>query len=236
MLIVNIQFAGLLLLSNYLNMNKKQLGVVYYSLEFILFFIGIPLFLLFEADLIHPSSVLVPFLILVFLILAFTRSFKWRELYDFPIRLTDFITHLVIAFGISMLMLGWVYFFDNNNLFNLPRGNLKVWLMLTTFYPVFSAYAQEVIFRTFLFKRYEQILGKGWLIIFASAGVFSFAHIFYYHPVSMVLTFVLGLYLAWLYQKTRSVLFVAFLHGLYGNMVFTIGLGHYFWIDMFKWL
>ena len=145
-------------------------------------------------------------------------------------------THVAIAFGISMLMLGWVFFFDRENLFNLPRGNLKVWLALATFHPVFSAYVQEVLFRTFIFRRSQQVLGNGWLIIFASASVFSFAHIFYYHPVSMLLTFIMGLYLAWIYQKNHSVLFVAFLHGLYGNMVFTIGLGHYFWIDMFKWL
>ncbi len=217
-------------------MNKKQLKVTYFSLEFILLFIGIPLFLFYGADLLHPSSVLVPLLILVFMVLAFTKNFRWKELYDFPITWAEVITHLLIAFVVSMILLSWVFFFDQKNLFNLPRGNLKVWLMLSTFYPVFSAYVQEVIFRTFIFRRYKRLFGRGWLLIFASAGVFSFAHIFYYHPVSMVLTFILGFYLAIIYRKTKSVLFVAFLHGLYGNMVFTIGLGHYFWLDMFKWL
>ncbi len=217
-------------------MSKKHFLRIYFPLEFVTFFIGIPLLLLFKADLLHPSSVLVPFLIVAFIILFFTKGFKWKELVDFSISWTKVFTHLAITFGVSLLMLAWVYFFDRENLFNLPRKNFNAWLTLTTFYPIFSAYVQEVIFRTYIFRRYKRLLGNGWLIIFASASVFSFAHIFYFHPVSLVLTFLMGLYLAWLYQKTQSVLFVAFLHGLYGNMVFTIGLGHYFWIDMLKWL
>lgn len=51
----------------------------------------------------------------------------------------------------------------------------------------------------------------------------------------MILTFVLGTYLAYFYEKTGSVLFISIIHELYGNMVFPIGLGHYFWLDMHKY-
>jgi membrane protease YdiL (CAAX protease family) len=107
---------------------------------------------------------------------------------------------------------------------------------LITFYPVFSASAQELIFRTFLFHRYEKLFGSGIPIILASAATFSLAHIFFFHPLSLILTFLLGLYMGYIYHKKRSVLFTIFLHGLYGNMIFTIGLGQYFWLDMYKWL
>ena len=217
-------------------MKNEQLKYYYFLIEFILFFFGVPLLLLFEGDIIHPSSVLLPFLLVIFLILNFTKGFKWKELWAFPISWKQLYTQIIIAIGVSMVMLAWVYFFDRKNLFNLPRGNWRVWLALSTFYPIFSAYVQEVIFRTFIFRRYHRVFGNGRLMIIASAFVFSFAHIFYFHPVSMALTFLLGLYLGWIYQRIQSVLFVAFLHGIYGNMVFTIGLGHYFWLDMFKWL
>ena len=217
-------------------MSKEQIKRIYYPLEFVLLFICTPLLLLFKADLVRPSSVLVPFLVLILLVLHFTSGFKWTELWKFTISWSQFIIHLGIAFIVSMVMLAWVYYFDRENLFNLPKGNWRVWLSLATFYPIFSAYVQEIIFRTFLFRRYQSVFGSGMMLILASASVFSFAHIFYFHPVSMILTFFMGLYLGYLYQKTRSVLFVAFLHGLYGNMVFTIGLGHYFWLDMFKFI
>ncbi|HKJ41258.1 MAG TPA: CPBP family intramembrane glutamic endopeptidase, partial [Sunxiuqinia sp.] len=106
----------------------------------------------------------------------------------------------------------------------------------SVFYPIFSASTQEMIYRTFLFHRYEKLFGSGIPIIMASAVTFSFAHIFFFHPLSMILTFLLGIYLGYLYYQKRSVVFVALLHGLYGNMIFTVGLGEYFWLDMGKYL
>jgi membrane protease YdiL (CAAX protease family) len=73
-------------------------------------------------------------------------------------------------------------------------------------------------------------------MIFASAAAFSFVHIVYYSPFSMITTFFLGLYLGYIYEKTKSVLFTAILHGYLGNVVFTVGLGHHFWQDMEKYL
>jgi hypothetical protein len=57
-------------------------------------------------------------------------------------------------------------------------------------------------------------------------------HIVYYDPVSMILTFMGGLYFARNYQITRSVLFTSVLHGIFGIMMFGVGLGQHFWLDM----
>jgi membrane protease YdiL (CAAX protease family) len=217
-------------------MEKGQGNRVYLLSEFVLLFLFFPLLLLFEGDLVNPSSVLLPLVILIFIVLRFQTDFTWKELWHFPVTWTNLMLHLGIALFVSMLLLGWVYYFDRDNLFNLPSGNWKLWLFVSVFYPLFSVFTQEIIFRTYIFRRYERLFGNGVQIILISALVFSFAHIFYFHPVSLVLTFFLGLYLGLIYQKTRSVLFASFMHGLYGNMVFTIGLGHYFWIDMFKWI
>lgn len=217
-------------------MEQSKQRRIYLAVEFILFFFGIPVFLLIEGDLLHPSSVLLPLLAFVFLLLHYFTNFRWIELWHFPVKWRTVIKHLVIAFIVSLFMIAWVYLFDRGNLFNLPAGNWRVWIVLSTLYPVFSASVQEIIFRTFIFRRYERVLGNQQTIILISAIAFSFAHIFYFHFVSLLLTFVLGLYLSWLYARFRSVLFTAFLHSLYGNMIFTIGMGHYFWIDMFNWI
>ncbi len=141
---------------------------------------------------------------------------------------------IVLLIGI-VLMFG-VIIFDRDNLFNLPRGNFWVWILLCLFYPVFSAYIQEVIYRTFLFRRYKKLFVRKSSLILASGISFSFVHIVYYSPVSIILTLVAGLYLAYVYVKTGSVMFTAILHGLYGILVFTIGLGQYFWLDMFEFI
>jgi membrane protease YdiL (CAAX protease family) len=132
----------------------------------------------------------------------------------------------------ALLMLGYVWLFERHNLFNLPRANLWIYLAMVVFYPVFSAYGQEIIYRTFLFRRYSPIFPKAWQFILLSALTFSFMHIVYYDPVSMILTFIGGLYFSWVYLSTRSVLYTAVLHGIFGMLVFGVGLGQYFWLDM----
>jgi membrane protease YdiL (CAAX protease family) len=132
----------------------------------------------------------------------------------------------------SLLMLGYVLLFERENLFNLPRANIWIYLGLCLFYPVFSAYGQEIIYRTFLRTRYASILPKAWHFGLASALTFSYMHIVYYNPVSMILTFIGGLYFAKVYWETRSVLFTSVLHGILGIILFGIGLGQYFWLDM----
>lgn len=217
-------------------MQKIQSTQIYLFAEFVLLFFGVPVLLLLEGELIHPSTVLIPIVAFVFIILHFWTDFRWKELWDFPEKWSTVLIHMGIAILVSLVMMGWVYFFDRQNLFNLPFGNWRLWLMLSTFYPVFSASIQEVIFRTFIFRRYERLFNGKQAIIFASAIAFSFAHIFYFHIISLLLTFILGLYLGWIYYRMRSVLFTALLHSIYGNMVFTVGMGHYFWLDMFNWI
>jgi membrane protease YdiL (CAAX protease family) len=129
-------------------------------------------------------------------------------------------------------MLGYVFFFERGNLFNLPRSHPWIFLALCILYPVFSAFGQEIIYRTFLYKRYTLLFRKKWHFMLISGVTFSFLHIVYYDPVSMILTFAGGLYFAQVYLQTRSVLFCSVMHGLMGMIVFGVGLGQYFWLDM----
>jgi membrane protease YdiL (CAAX protease family) len=104
------------------------------------------------------------------------------------------------------------------------------------FYPTFSAYQQEVVYRKFIFMRYRPLFHKKWMLILASGITFSFVHIVYFSALSLILTFIAGIYLAYIYEKTKSVMFVGILHGIMGFLVFTVGLGQHFWLDMMEWL
>ncbi len=214
---------------------KHTVKKAYFGFEFVLLFIGIPLLLYLDTRIIHPSIVLVPLLVFVIIVLKLSGGFRIRELITLKVSRQGWIrTGIAVIAGAIILVTG-VLIFDRENLFNLPRNNPLIWLLLCIFYPVFSAYTQEVIFRTFLFHRYKLLFNNQWSFVFASGITFGFAHILYYSPVSMILSLLAGLFLSFVYYKTRSVLFTAILHGFLGIMVFTIGLGQYFWLDMLEY-
>jgi membrane protease YdiL (CAAX protease family) len=200
--------------------------------EFGILFFGIPLLIFLDKDFIHPSIIILPVLLFIFLILRYTTDFKFRELFHWEVSRKVLIKNLGIVLLGLLAMLGYVILFERENLFNLPKTHPWVFVAMCFFYPVFSAFGQEIIYRTFLFRRYSRILPKEWHFVLASGLTFSFLHIVYYDPVSMILTFVGGVYFAKVYKQTRSVLFSSLLHGLMGMIVFGVGLGQYFWLDM----
>lgn len=208
---------------------------VYLGFEFLLLFFGIPLLLLYSIDILHPSSILVPIVLMLIYYLK-KQSFRWQEIKMIGADSKFLKTNIFLILLSAAIIFSWVYLFYQEDLFNLPQLNFKVWLMLIFLYPLFSASLQEIVYRVFMFRRYGSLFVKPWMIIVASGIAFSFAHIFYLSLVSLVLTLFMGVYLAYLYFKTRSFLLVAIIHSFYGNLVFTIGLGEHFWIDMHKHL
>jgi len=212
------------------------LKLIFLGFEFIILFFGIPILIFLDTGFIHPSVVLLPVLIVIILLLRFSTDFTFKELIILNITRREVLRNAIVMLTSGIFMLLMVLLMDRENLFNLPKGNIVVWILLCTFYPVFSAYGQEIIYRTFLFRRYKILFKNDRLIILSSGIAFSFMHIVYYSPISMVLTLIGGLYLAYVYSKTRSVLFTAILHGILGILVFTVGLGHYFWLDMFEYI
>lgn len=218
-------------------MKSNQWHGVYLGVEFILLFFGVPLFIYFEKKIIHPTIILLPVLLMIFLILRYgTDSFKFRELISMQVPGKFLWKNILAVMLVGFLMAAWVFIFDRSEFLNLPKGNLLMWFGMCLFYPIISAWGQEIIYRTFMFHRYKKLFDSKWVFITLSAIAFSFLHIVYYHPVSIILTLIMGFYIAYIYEKTRSVIFVAILHGLLGIMVFTVGLGQYFWLDMHKWL
>jgi membrane protease YdiL (CAAX protease family) len=201
-------------------------------LEWVLLFFGVPLFIYFDRDFIHPSIIILPVLVFIFVILKKTTDFTFRELIRWGITGAELARNGIIMLVCMLLMLGYVALFEPDQLFNLPRANPWIYVAMCLFYPVFSAFGQEIIYRTFLFRRYRNLFRKRWQFILASGTTFSFLHIVYYDPVSMILTFIGGIYLAGVYWETRSVLFTSVLHGVLGIIIFGVGLGQYFWLDM----
>jgi membrane protease YdiL (CAAX protease family) len=204
--------------------------------EFAILFFGIPLIMYLVKRFPLPSIFLIPVLIFVFFILRYRTDFKWKELVYLRITRKQLIRDGIILSASAVSLLVLVLTLMPGKFLNLPRANPWIWLALGAFYPVFSAYPQEILYRTFIFRRYTKIFPGKWPMIAASGVSFSFVHILYYHPISMLLTLIGGIYLASTYNRTRSVLYTAILHGVLGMLVFTVGLGEYFWLEMYDFI
>ena len=96
-------------------------------------------------------------------------------------------------------------------------------------YPLLSVIAQELVYRTFFFHRYGRLFGDAtWAAILANGALFGFGHIIFGNWIAIAGTTVIGCLLAYRYVRTRSFWAVWFEHSLYGALVFTVGLGQFF--------
>jgi len=119
---------------------------------------------------------------------------------------------------------------------SFPRSNTTLWLLVMAFYPLISVTTQELVYRVFFFHRYAGALnGSGWLAIVVNAMLFATMHAILFasrspvfHWEAVTFSFVGGLILAHRFAKTRSLLAVWLEHSLYGDLLFTIGLGRFF--------
>ncbi|GGK16213.1 hypothetical protein GCM10007962_08200 [Yeosuana aromativorans] len=126
---------------------------------------------------------------------------------------------------IVLVTMGYVYFTDASALFRVVADKPTLWLFVLFIYSVFSVYPQELIYRTFFFKRYEAFFTKKSQLQFLNAVVFSLGHIFFKNTLVLVLTFLGGLLFAYTYSKTKSTVLVSIEHAIYGCWLFTVGMG-----------
>lgn len=129
----------------------------------------------------------------------------------------------------SVGMAAFIYLYDADKLFGLVHFRPEIIPFLLVFYPLLSALPQEMIFCSFFFRRYRVLFGTGRKMLIASAIVFAYAHLLYINPVAPTLSLLGGLIFASTYLKTKSLALVTIEHGLYGNAMFVVGLGYYFY-------
>ncbi len=132
---------------------------------------------------------------------------------------------LLLFMGVSLITTSYVYFIDSDKLFCVPLHKPLLWVVILLVYTFLSVWPQELIYRTFFFARYERLFYNKKLLIFINAIIFSLAHIFFKNTLVIVLTFIGGLLFTYTYLKTRSTLMVSIEHAIYGNWLFTVGMG-----------
>lgn len=199
-------------------------ATVYKLVEFLILFILLPVsFSLDYPILIKMAMGLIGFIYVIFVLLKveklkfqITPNLDWKHFWTFT--LLKFV-------GIAVITFVYVWLFDKNNLFTVVINKPKLWISIVFVYSLLSVYPQELIYRTFFFKRYQALFSNDNLFLFFNAIVFSLGHIFFKNTFVIVLTFLGGLLFARTYNRTKSTVLVSVEHAIYGSWLFTVGMG-----------
>lgn len=132
-----------------------------------------------------------------------------------------------IVASIGIFLFTWCY--EPERLFYIPKNKPELIPVLIFAYTLISALPQEFIFCSFFFERFQNIFKTPVAKIIASAIVFAYAHILFINWIAPIFSFFGGIIFAHTYYKTRSLALITLEHGLYGNSLFIIGLGWYFY-------
>jgi membrane protease YdiL (CAAX protease family) len=198
------------------------------TIEFLTLYVGFPLAFHTFLHSYSPVPFMGLFGIIATVYLIKSPNFSNRTFLNFRSFYQDLPRVLGVFLGSAVLIFAFVWLNLPEYLFYCPRNHPAVWGNILWSYPLLAVYPQEIIYRGFLFQRYGELFSDQKYITHASALVFSFGHIIYYNPYSMLLTLVGGYFFANTYQRTRSLFAASFEHALYGCFLYTIGLGRFF--------
>lgn len=197
--------------------------------EFLILYIGMPL--VFYFDWI-PLPKIVSLLLaagLFVAILWYDSSFKLRHLLHYEPDKAPWINIVNRTLMAALAAFTLVMLYNPDMLLAFPLEKPLVWLVVLLLYPLLSALPQELIYREFLFHRYKVLTNSDFQMMMLSALSFSLLHIIYDNFWAIWLSFLAGLLLSDTYRKTKSLYVVAVEHALYGIVVFTLGLGDFFY-------
>lgn len=202
------------------------------ALEFTAVFILLPLLIGWQGEAMRRW--IIPQLLLLAAVCLWVLwrdpDFDRRPLHRFPAQWRPCLLRIaaILALG-GAALLGLATLFPEVQPFRFPRERTGLWLLVLLLYPLLSALSQELIFRVFLFHRYRRLFPDPRLLVAVSAGAFALAHLVLGNWVAPLLSVAGGLLFAYTYAKTRSLPLVALEHGLWGDWLFTIGFGRYFY-------
>ncbi len=214
----------------------SRFGLALRALECLGLFVLFPLVVYWKrASLIGLFfPVLFGLAVLALVVLLFDRSFEKKRLWNarqavrrMPI---IWVRFALLAIPVSL----YVWWAKPERFLGFPRENREMWMVVMVLYPLLSAYPQELFFRTFFFHRYGCLFPSPTVMIVVNALAFGLAHLFFGNWIAPVLSTAGGLLFAHTYSRTGSTLAVTVEHGLWGDFIFTIGLGWYFYAISFS--
>jgi hypothetical protein len=206
------------------NTLKKKLAI-----EFLIIFFLIPLVVILINFFISNQKVFVflPLFLVFFLslyLLKKTPSFSFNSLkkkIDWKFFFLISLVFVISGFFYTMIL-------DRNLLFNLPKNYFFLWVAVMIFYPIFSVIPQEIIFRVLFFERYSCLFKNQFLYLILNSIIFAYIHLVFQNFHAFFITLISSPVFAHAYvNKSFKTCFLT--HTIGGQLVFTYGLGKYFY-------
>jgi len=177
-------------------------------------------------------------LAVIVVVLAIDRTFSLRRELSRGFSLAQFASVLLVFAAGASLLATYVVEYHPALFLELPRNRPETYKRIMVLYPLMSVVVQELVYRTFFFHRYGLLFARAWwLAILLNGILFGIGHVVIGTPLAVYGTMVTGVLFAWRYVATRSFWAVALEHTLWGGLVFTVGLGRYFFtgVGILSW-
>jgi membrane protease YdiL (CAAX protease family) len=207
-----------------------MLRAAYLTCELVLLFVGVPVAMQARAIPRIPILVLLVASAGCTAALLNDAGFDRRVLWNADGAIA-YAPSMLEAFALlAAVLVGAMAWRRRDLLFDLVRTRPRLWVLIMIFYPLLSVVPQEIVYRVFFFHRYGELFSNDFARIVASAALFAVGHVFFPRPwVAMSLTFVGGILFAYHYAVSRSLLLASVEHALFGQLMFTVGLGRFFY-------
>jgi membrane protease YdiL (CAAX protease family) len=195
------------------------------GLEFAGLFIGVP-FVIVEVK----SRVLMLGLLWVSAFVAYRATRHVPRIKHDLAHLAKDLKPIAIRFAVlAPIIAGLAWYFLPDSFLQLPRQAPALWIAVMFIYPLLSVWPQEMVYRAFIYNRYAPLFGQKWGYVAVSALAFGYVHMIFLNGIAIAMTAFGGLLFARDYARHKSLLLVCLEHALYGCLVFTVGLGRFFY-------
>ena len=193
------------------------------KLEFFFIFFILPSAIFFLDSSIIVFLTLYLVFTLSIVILYFDKSFSFTSLRK-KVDWKFIIIFSLIFFSLSFF---YVILVDKDLLFIFPKTNFELWLLVILIYPFLSVIPQEIVYRVFFFQRYFSNERSFYFLTLLNMIVFSYGHIVFNNVHAILITAIVSPIFTYAYLK-KSFFTCIVLHALGGQIIFTLGLGKYF--------
>ena len=206
--------------------------------EFVALFVGLPLLMAAYFDQVLAWGYLGSFSLIATIwvlagvaaaLLAVTPGFTFRRIFNGAVFRE---WRLIVGYAVlsTAACVFFVLLLMPGRLFDLPLERTLLWLIIVTAYPLLSAFPQEVIFRSLFFERYGLLFPSRIAAVAANGAAFGLGHLFFMNPVTIAMTALGGALIGWAYlTRGRSLMLAWVLHSLAGQIIFTSGIGIFFY-------
>ncbi len=190
------------------------------------------LFMIIPLVLILPISIFIKGILVIFGLVYCIRISMKEKLINrneliAPFASKNWKSLLIKTAVLIVISTMLMYWYNIEKLFMVIRNKPLMWIAICFVYSLFSVLPQELLYRRFFFKRYAQIFKSPVVLIIVNAIAFSLAHSLFQNIYISLLTLIGGFAFAITYHKSKSLLLTSIEHAIYGNWLFTLGIGEY---------